>query len=219
MLRRLIHLIVLGVILLGGGGVGATEKLYEGYCVNGDPVITRWDPSLSPKYRAVCAGNVLGLESDMGDAPELALQPEPEPPEDWSTWADIKLNGKWMTNPYRDVLPYVTTSTGRTMIPIRMVTEGMGGKAEWNDAEQQVTIRLGERYMVMTVGAPHGEANGTPVTLDQPPLIWMNRTMVPLRVVVEAFGAQVDWKASLDLVEITMTGVTCAPGYCLEWLD
>lgn len=208
------------VVLLavtGYAGAGGAEKLYDGYCADDKPVVTKWDPVLDPVWRPVCFGNTLGLERDMEDPPDLEFRDEPDPPADWFTWATIRFNDRWMTNPYDDVIPYVTASTSRTMIPIRMVTEGMGGKAEWNEAERKVTIRLGERYMTMTIDKQEAEANGNVVRLDQTPLIWMDRTMVPLRVVVEAFGALVNWDGKVYRVDITLPGVECAPGYCLEW--
>lgn len=43
-----------------------------------------------------------------------------------------------------DVAPYIS-STGRTMIPLRFVTENLGCKVIWNGPEQMVTINIGNQ--------------------------------------------------------------------------
>jgi len=202
------------------GEAASGRRPFEGYCEDGKPVVTYWDPKLDEYYEPVCSGDNLGLRMKKIDyeRPPSQFREAPPPPGDWSTWANIWLNGQAVTNPYADVLPYVTRSTGRTLIPLRMVTEAMGGTVEWDEAARRVTIRLGERYMEMTIGESDAVANGQPVSLDQPPLLWLNRTMVPLRVVVEAFGAQVGWDGKVQRVDITLSGVQCAPGYCIDYL-
>lgn len=227
MLRRLV--IVLLTLGLLAGVVLAEERdgkidwsrPFEGYCVNDEPVIIYWDPDLDKYFDPHCEGKALGLQQrEIEDVnPPMELIEFPDPPEDWSAWAHVWLNGQAVRNPYRDVLPYVTASTGRTLIPLRMVTEAMGGTAEWEEATRKVTIRLGEKYMEMVIGQPAAVANDQEVTLDQPPLLWLNRTMVPLRVVVEAFGAQVNWNGLNQRVDILLDGITCTPGYCIEWLS
>lgn len=212
-------LVGLALLLAGVASAGEPYRAYEGYCVDGKPVITYWDPKLDEYFVPDCDGDKLGLlQKEIKHGDPIELREPPAPPDDWSSWAHIWLNGLVITNPYNDVIPYVTASTGRTMIPLRMVTEAMGGTAEWDQATQRVTVRLGEKYMQMTIGRIEAEANGRPVTIDQPPLLWLNRTMVPLRVVVEAFGAQVAWDGQIQRVDITHPEVTCAPGYCLDWL-
>ncbi|MCD6107048.1 MAG: extracellular solute-binding protein [Caldisericaceae bacterium] len=46
--------------------------------------------------------------------------------------------------------------------------------------------------------------NGKATTLDQPPVIMNNRTMVPIRFVTEAMGATVDWSNEERKVTITL---------------
>lgn len=220
MVRRLL-MVGLVTMLLHGTVAAEPYRAFEGYCVDGKPVITYWDPKLDAEYEPDCEGSKLGLRQKKieFEGPPIEFRESPPPPDDWSAWAHIWLNNKGITNPYNDVIPYVTASTGRTMIPLRMVTEAMGGTAEWEEATQKVTVRLGDRYMEMTIGKTEAVANGRSVTIDQPPLLWMDRTMVPLRVVVEAFGAQVGWDDVIQRVDISLLGVTCAPGFCLEWLQ
>lgn len=201
------------LILMGfSGQTFAAHGGVHGYCENGKPMVQEW-PDRYKDYHPECAGNSLVI------VPNNKLEPPPplewmEEPDDFGNWAYVYLNNKRVTNPYRDIDPFVTKSTGRTLIPIRMVTEAMGGTAEWDGANARVTIRLNDQYMTMTIGQTHAIANGSPVKLDQPPLIIRDRTMVPLRVVLEAFGAHVDWVQELHRIDITLDGVECPAAYC-----
>ena len=69
--------------------------------------------------------------------------------------------------------------------------------------EEQTVIRL-------VIDNPIYTINGIHQTSDAAPFIdpTYNRTMVPLRVVAEALGAQVDWDAEIRTVIISGNGVT-----------
>ena len=45
--------------------------------------------------------------------------------------------------------------------------------------------------------------NDTPITLDAPATIMNDRTLVPLRFVMEAFKVTIDWNGDTRTVEIT----------------
>lgn len=214
MLRKVLTVLSAVSLVLAGfsGQAFATHGDVHGYCENGKPVIQEW-PEQYKDYHAECLGGQLAV------VPNNELEPPPplermEEPADFWNWAYVYLNGKRVINPYRDIDPFITKSAGRTLIPIRMVTEAMGGTAEWDHAKAQVTIRMGDKSMVMTIGKAEAVANGKPIVLDQPPLLIRDRTMVPLRVVMEAFGAEVTWDAGERKVDILLPSVQCAPGYC-----
>ena len=50
--------------------------------------------------------------------------------------------------------------------------------------------------------------NGTAVTFDQPPVIENGRTLVPLRAIFEALGADVDWEQSTQTVTAIKGDIT-----------
>ncbi len=80
------------------------------------------------------------------------------------------------------------TYKDRTMVPIRFVSEYLGGTVDWNGATKTVTIKYNNKTLTMVVG----KAN-TAVGLDVPPMMKSDRTMVPIRYVSEQLGATVDW--------------------------
>ncbi len=64
-------------------------------------------------------------------------------------------------------------------------------------AESVTTVKI-------YIGKPVAYVNGTEKPLDQPPVIMNNRTMVPIRFVSEAMGANVQWNGKERTVTITL---------------
>ncbi len=92
-----------------------------------------------------------------------------------------------------DVAPFIEPSTGRTLVPIRFISEAFGAEVKWEPQFKVVDIRSGKTVIKLQIGNKIALVNGEQVELDQPPLIKDNRTMVPLRFISEAFGAEVKW--------------------------
>lgn len=99
-----------------------------------------------------------------------------------------------------DTLPFI--EDGRTLIPVRAVAESFGTFVAWNEAEQKVTIIGNVDDVVLTIGESTAYIGDKAVTLDVPAKVVNGRTMVPLRFVAEAFGAEVLWDAALNMAII-----------------
>jgi hypothetical protein len=91
---------------------------------------------------------------------------------------------------------------GRVLIPLRAVVEALGAEVEWNPATQTVLGRKGEREFSLPIGSRTATVNRSPVNLDVPAQLIRGNTMVPLRFVAEALGAEVGWNASTQQVAI-----------------
>lgn len=113
------------------------------------------------------------------------------------------VNGK----PYTlDAAPYISfeAGTGRTLVPLRFISENVGADIDWDSQIKQVTITDEGKEIILTIDSRDVLVDGKKQTIDcaatiQPP----NRTFVPLRFVIEALGAQVDYKT--ETKEITIT--------------
>ncbi len=116
----------------------------------------------------------------------------------------VAVDGNYVSFP--DQQPYVNDASNRTMVPVRFVTEKLGATVRWNAKLQQVTITRNGQSMYITIGQNHAIVNGKTISLDAPAVIMNNRTMVPLRFISEAFGADVDWIAERNLVVVTTAG-------------
>jgi len=121
-------------------------------------------------------------------------------------------NGMAMT---LDVPPYLDASSGRTLVPVRAISEGLGADVQWDAATRSVTIDLleldGPHVVKMTTGAMAYTVDGTSAWMDVAPVITGGRTFVPLRAVSEALGAQVDWNATARTVLIQGVNATSTP--------
>lgn len=95
---------------------------------------------------------------------------------------------------------YKTTDTkpiivdNRTFVPFRLLAETIGGcEVEFDKATQTVTASDGVTNIVMKVGSKEYTVNGVKKTMDVAPFTNSDyRTMVPLRVLAESFGCDVE---------------------------
>jgi hypothetical protein len=82
--------------------------------------------------------------------------------------------------------------SGRTLAPVRTVTEWLGADVRWDSQSDQVIITGNDAALRLRPGSTEAFLNAEPVTLDEPPVILAGVTYVPARFVAEAFGVRVD---------------------------
>ena len=91
----------------------------------------------------------------------------------------------------------------RTLLPVRAVVEGLGGTVEWDGANQTVCLTRGEQKLFLRIGSTSAWDNeGARFTLDSQPILLNDRTMLPIRFVVEYFGGTVEWVGETQMVKI-----------------
>ncbi|WP_051276011.1 copper amine oxidase N-terminal domain-containing protein [Desulfovirgula thermocuniculi] len=90
-----------------------------------------------------------------------------------------------------DVRPLL--SNGRTLVPLRAISEALGARVDFNPAAQEVLINRGSINISLNLNGNVAVVNGKRVVLDEPARLVNSRTMVPLRFVSEALGAAVDY--------------------------
>ncbi len=87
--------------------------------------------------------------------------------------------------------PYI--SNDRTLVPLRFISENIGGEVLWDDTTSTISINLNDNEVKMVVGKCDYTINGAKHTMDVAPEITGGRTFVPIRAVAEALGLQVDY--------------------------
>ncbi len=92
---------------------------------------------------------------------------------------------------------------GRVLVPLRGIFEALGAKVEWDAPSRTVRATSGDSSMMLPLGSRTATVNGGPVTLDVPAAVVGGRTVVPLRFVAEALGAEVRWDGAARRVAIT----------------
>jgi hypothetical protein len=109
---------------------------------------------------------------------------------------------------YLDSPPII--ENGRTLVPIRAVMDAIVGYTSWDEKTRKATVYIGGKNIDLWIGKSIAMVNGvsTPIDPSNPnvvPEIIKNRTMLPLRFVVENIGATVDWDQKTQTITITYT--------------
>lgn len=104
--------------------------------------------------------------------------------------SDIKL---WINGDYvsTDVPPVI--ENGRTLVPLRVVSENLGLAVDWNGDLKQITISKDDEQFIFLIGQNFFQKGDSKQDLDAAPKIVDGRTLVPIRVIAEAFGQEVTW--------------------------
>lgn len=97
---------------------------------------------------------------------------------------------------------------GRTLVPLRAIFEAMGATVDWVQATQSITSIKSETTIRLSIGSNVLYKNDMPIYLDVPAQIINDRTMVPVRAIAEAFGADVTWDGDARTVYIDINQKT-----------
>jgi len=114
----------------------------------------------------------------------------------------VIVNGKQVVS---DV-PAVISPSGSTMLPFRAIFNALGVSDEsikWNPNSKSIEVRSGNKYIFLLIGNTGALVNDTFITLNAAPYIENSRTLVPVRFVSEALGADVKWNKDAKTVTIT----------------
>ena len=94
-----------------------------------------------------------------------------------------------------DVNPYI--ENGRTLVPLRFVSNSLGQDVKWNGKDRTVTVSIGDVRMVYTIDstAVRVTAAGQTNTIhsDVPARIKDGRTFVPVRILSELSANPISW--------------------------
>ena len=91
---------------------------------------------------------------------------------------------------------------GRTLVPVRFVSESLGAVVIWDGEKREVSLLDGTNTIYLTIDSKEVIVNGETITLDVPAQIIDNSTMVPIRFVSEALGANIAWDGETRTVTI-----------------
>ncbi|OPY55857.1 MAG: Protease inhibitor precursor [Pelotomaculum sp. PtaU1.Bin035] len=92
----------------------------------------------------------------------------------------------------------------RVMVPLRGIFEAIGATVTWDAQTQTVKAAKGNTTIQLKIGDSAAYKNGQAIILDSPPQILNGSTMVPVRFVSEALGAEVKWDEATQTVRIDM---------------
>ena len=119
-----------------------------------------------------------------------------------SAASEISANVDGKAVNFPDAKPFID-SNGRTLIPVRFVTESLGATVEWNEKYQEVKIKKDNVNISIMINDRDIVVNGRIKTMDTKAIIKDGRTFVPIRYVAEELGATVGWDPNTKTVIIT----------------
>jgi hypothetical protein len=114
-----------------------------------------------------------------------------------SEYNPIILNGKEL-----NFVIYPYNEDGVTMVPMRPIFEALGARVTWIDSSKTVIAQKGDTLVKLTIDDYTAYINGVETPLISTPTIKLGTTMVPLRFVAEALGADVNWDTNTKVITI-----------------
>ena len=137
-----------------------------------------------------------------------------------ATVSGNKLSGTWSEapsySPDRDAgdIEFIMSSDGKTFSG----SWGYGSNLSagtWTGSKRLTPVapapsvdKTEKNKIILQIGHPNISSNGKLVKLDSPPVLLNNRTLLPIRAVVEAMEGKVNWSDSEKKITITAKGTT-----------
>ena len=106
-------------------------------------------------------------------------------------------------------------SAGRTQVPFRVTLETFGCTVDWNNDTRTAWAEKDGVVVEVPIGQAYILVNGRQVPIDTTSLIQGDRTYLPIRAVLEAFGAYVTWNNDTRQVVAT-TGLPLVRVHFIE---
>lgn len=113
---------------------------------------------------------------------------------------DIKLscNGELL-----DCVQPPVVQNGRTLVPVRTVCDALGLDVDWDNETETIRICDELNLVTLNIGVSQIDVNDEVSALEAAPEIINGVTCVPIRAVVEPFGAFVGWNGKTRTVIIS----------------
>lgn len=89
-----------------------------------------------------------------------------------------------------------------TLVPVRAVTEALGGVVRYDNTTKRVVITTADRKLELELNNRYALVNGKTAVMDVPMRGFSGRTFVPVRFVAESLGADVSYENATKTVVI-----------------
>lgn len=96
-----------------------------------------------------------------------------------------------------------TIIEGRTLLPLRSCGDALGAYVEYHEDDHSIDMIKGDTHITLQIGFDTATINDEETTLDVPPMIISDSTLVPLRFISQAFDCDVVWDEATLTINIT----------------
>lgn len=90
----------------------------------------------------------------------------------------------------------------RTLVPLRAIFEALGASVGWDNDTNSIIATKDNTIIFMQIGHNKLFKNNETITLDVPPQLVNDRTLVPVRAIAESFDLKVSWDEATQTVTI-----------------
>lgn len=100
--------------------------------------------------------------------------------------------------PFENQAPVI--ENGRTLVPIRAISENLGAEVKWDANARKVEINKDGKKIELVIDSKVAKVDGKEVTLDTNAKIMNSTTMVPVRFVAETYGFNVKFNNESPMI-------------------
>ncbi|BBI33262.1 hypothetical protein KCTCHS21_26610 [Cohnella abietis] len=97
-----------------------------------------------------------------------------------------------------DVAPIIMSNS--VLIPVRIATESLGFKVDYDNKKRQVTVSNGVKQLIMTIDNKTALLDNEPKQMLVAPQLISNTTLIPLRFLGDSLGVSVVWDNKIKSV-------------------
>lgn len=103
-------------------------------------------------------------------------------------------------------MPFIDENS-RTLVPFSKTLTTYGANVQWSSESRTATAEKNGIKVEVPIGEKYIVINGEQKVIDTAAKIVNNRTFLPIKAVMEAFGSEVEWDQDLRTVVITTTPI------------
>lgn len=128
------------------------------------------------------------------------------PIQSYATEINVKINGTNVVFTQTSGTPFIDSSN-RTQVPFRQTMEQFGCTISWDQVNKIAIAEMNGIVVRVPIGEKLIYKNNVQISNDTAALIKDNKTYLPIKVVLEAFGANVKWDSASHTVIVTSNSI------------
>ncbi len=174
-MKKIIFYVLCLFIGLSAKPVFAANEAQNPYWSANNPDVAIYDDPQGIGVYEVEYDNIGGEQTGLNDTVRLLM-----------------INGGFVPN------PSILVENERTLVPVRTISECLGAKVYYDDKTRDIKITDTDIEIQLKINSDKANVNGKQQTLDCSAMLVDSKTYVPLRFIVEALGATVQYIPMLN---------------------